>query len=83
MSKDPPNFRLERIERLLHELKYEITRGMVEREIDETRGFQFVVPISNSIPGGAVICKFETRPVTKYHLAMDPNIYEPRLKVVK
>ena len=30
---DPTNFRRERIEKLLHELRYEVERGMLEREI--------------------------------------------------
>jgi hypothetical protein len=51
---DPTNFRQERIEKLLHELRYEVERGMMERDIDETMGFRFYVPISNAIPSGVV-----------------------------
>jgi hypothetical protein len=76
---DPTNFRRERIEKLLHELRYEIERGMLERDIDETIGFSFYVPISRQIPGGAVQCEFRTRPVPRY--MMEPG--EPRLKLVK
>lgn len=78
---DPTNFRRERIEKLLHELRYEIERGMMEREIEETMGFRFYVPISNAIPDGVVFCEFRTRPVQR-HL-MDPSDIQPRLRVVK
>ena len=56
------NMRKERIERLLKELEYEFTRGVMEREIDERMGFCFVVPISHIIPDGTVFCEFRTRP---------------------
>ena len=75
----PQNYRMERIERLLRELEYEVTRGMLEREIDETIGFRFTVPISNSIPDGVVSCEFRTRPTHAW--AVDPQ--ERRLRVVK
>ena len=32
---DPTNFRRERIEKLLHELRYEVERGMLARDVDE------------------------------------------------
>lgn len=54
--------RQERIEKLLHELEYEITRGMMEREIDENLSFEFIVPISINIINGVVVCQFRTRP---------------------
>lgn len=75
------NYRQERIERLLQELRYEVTRGMMEGEIDETLGFEFLVPISKSIPDGLVCCSFRTRPVMKYDYPW-PDA-EPRLKIVK
>lgn len=56
------NPRLERIERLLRELEYEVTRGMMERDISETIDFKFIVPISKALPGGVVACEFYTRP---------------------
>ncbi len=74
-------YRRERIERLLKELEYEITRGMMEGEIDETIGFRFYVPISKAIPDGVVACHFETRPVHRHHMAL--RDMEPRLKIVK
>lgn len=66
---DPTNFRRERIEKLLHELRYEIERGMLERDIDETLSFRFYVPISSAIPDGVVQCEFRTRPIP--HHMMD------------
>ncbi len=48
---DPTNFRKERIEKLLHELRYEVERGMMEHDIDETLQFKFYVPISSKSIG--------------------------------
>lgn len=79
---DPTNFRKERIEKLLHELRYEVERGMMENEIDETLHYRFVVPISRAIPDGVVACMFETRP-THRHMAFDQDALQPRLRVVK
>ncbi len=78
---DPTSFRKERIEKLLYELKYEIQRGMLEKEIDETMGFRFYVPISSAIPDGVVFCEFRTRPVPRH--MMHPDDARPRLKLVK
>jgi hypothetical protein len=75
------DYRQERIERLLHELKYEITRGMMEGDLDETLGFEFVVPISKRIPDGIVWCRFQTRPMHRYAIPLTFN--EPKLRVVK
>jgi hypothetical protein len=77
---DPSNFRMERIEKLLAELRYEIERGMVTHEIDEEIGYQFYVPISSKIPDGVVFCEFRTRPMPR-HLVGPWN--EPHLKLVK
>jgi hypothetical protein len=78
---DPTNFRRERIEKLLHELRYEVERGMLERDIDEEMTFRFYVPISNKIRDGVVFCEFRTRPIPRGY--MDPAHIEPRLKLVK
>lgn len=78
---DPTNFRQERIEKLLHELRYEVERGMMERDIDEELTFRFYVPISSKIPDGVVFCQFRTRPIPRY--MMDPEDLQPRLKLVK
>jgi hypothetical protein len=81
MSEGAPNIRRERIEKLLHELRYEIERGMLERDIEEEMGFRFYVPISNKIPDGVVFCEFRTRPVPRH--AMSPEDIQPRLRLVK
>lgn len=78
---DQANFRKERIEKLLHELRYEIERGMMEREIEEEMGFRFIVPISQKIPDGIVACEFRTRPMPRGAYYMDD--LQPRLRVVK
>lgn len=75
------NYRMERIDRLLHELRYEIERGMMEGEIDETLAFQFCVPTSKVIPKGVVHCEFRTRPAPSY--VFGPDMCQPKLKVVK
>lgn len=72
-------FRMERIEKLLNELRYEIERGMMQNEIDETLTFRFVIPISRTFPKGIVFCEFHTKPMLHYY-GMD---FEPKLKVVK
>lgn len=77
---DPTGFRQERIEKLLHELRYEVERGMLERDIPEEMGFRFYVPISNNIPDGVVFCEFRTRPVPRHH--MHPDDLQPRLRIV-
>lgn len=74
--------RMERINRLFHELRYEIERGFMEGEIDEMIGYQFVVPVSRQITDGVVYCRFETRPVHRGSvMGLDLNP-EPRLKLV-
>lgn len=80
----PRGFRYERIERLLQELQYEITRGMMEREVDETLTFRWVVPACQKIPGGVVACEFRTRPLPRWDpLAFDPLAPQGQLRVVK
>lgn len=80
---DPTNFRRERIEKLLHELEYEVQRGMMEAEIDEQIGFRFVVPISRKIPDGVVLCEFRTRPVPRHTLSLSDIGQGAKLRVVK
>jgi hypothetical protein len=72
---------MERIERILAELRYEVTRGMLEREIEECIHYQFTVPHSKSIPDGLVMCEFNTRPSKMGDIL--PDFVEPRLRVVK
>ena len=76
------NIRQERIERLLRDLEYEVTRGMIEGDIGESLGFRFFVPISKAIPDGVVACEFRTRPLSRYAMGIDDDL-TPRLKVVK
>lgn len=78
---DTTNFRRERITKLLHELRYEVERGMLEKDIDETMGFRFYVSLSRAIPDGVVFCEFRTRPIPRH--MMNPADIEPRLKLVK
>ena len=78
---DTTNFRQERIEKLLHELRYEIERGMLEKDIGEELGFRFYVPISSKIPDGIVFCEFRTRPIHRYMMNIDDM--PPRLRLVK
>jgi hypothetical protein len=79
--KDPTNFRMDRIQRLLQELRYEVERGMLEREIDEDIGYRFIVPISRKINDGVVHCEFRTRPMPRSAMSIDD--LQPRLRVVQ
>lgn len=79
---DSTNFRKERIEKLLHELQYEISRGMMEHEIPEELHFRFVVPVSRKIQKGVVACRFETRPVPS-HMVDPRDGFQPQLRVVE
>lgn len=76
------NIRKERIERLLRELEYEITRGMMEREVEEEMTFRFVVPVSKHFHNGVVDCRFMTRPV-QHAVFLGPDANQPKLTVVK
>ena len=69
-------FRQERIEKLLQELRYEIERGVLQEEIDEHLGFDFVVPVSKSIKNGVVTFSLRMRPMPGYLMPT------PRLSVV-
>jgi hypothetical protein len=75
------DFRKERIEKLLTELRYEVERGVMQGEIDETITFRFYVPLSRTIPDGVVFCRFETRPTHRCYVFGED--LQPRLKVVK
>ena len=76
------NYRADRIDRLLNELKYEMTRGMMENDIEEQWGLSFVVPISRHFRDGVVLCEFRSRPVPRYQLTMD-QISGADLKIVR
>ena len=73
--------RKERIEKMLHELQYEIEVGMLQGDIEENLGFDFIIPVSKSIPGGVVVCSFRARPTQRYAVPYLQG--EPRLKVIK
>lgn len=73
---DTTNFRKERIEKLLYELRYEIERGIMEHDIDDNLGFQFIVPISNSKPNGIVFGEFRTRAMSHYP-GQPPSLTHP------
>jgi hypothetical protein len=81
MTAEKCNYRQQRVERLLDELRYEITRGMMEGELDEELGYRFYVPVSKAIPNGVVFCEFRARPIPGH--AMRPDFMEPKLRVVK
>lgn len=83
MNSESKNYRMERIERLLDELRYEITRGMMDGEIEESLGLNFIVPRSKEIPGGVVWCQFRTRPTPGVHVPPDLLRDGPKLRVVK
>ena len=74
--------RQERIEKMLHELRYEIEIGMMQGEIDESLGFEWIVPTSKAIPEGVVFCSFRTRPMHR-QIAYGVGAEQPRLNVVK
>lgn len=66
-------YRKERIERLLHELRYEIERGIMENEIEEHLSFEFIIPISREIPnGGMVWGRFRVAPHPSWHVPRMP-----------
>lgn len=74
--------RKDRIERMLHELRYEIEVGMMQGDIGETLKFDWIVPVSKGVPGGVVVCRFETRPMHRQN-AFGIGLEQPRLKLVK
>ena len=77
------NMRMARINRLLYELRYEVERGFMEREIDECIGYEFIVPVSLQIHDGVVVCRFETRPVHRHSILGKKLNQEPRIKLVE
>lgn len=75
------NVRLERIERLLAELQYEVTRGMLDHEIDEQLYFRFIVPLSRTVlHDGIVLCEFRTQPGPRTSAGIGE---EARLRIIK
>jgi len=81
---EPVNYRMERIERLLVELRYEIERGMIEREIPEQLEYRFIVPLSAVVKDGVVFCQFRTEPTERFFVVAGEKDYvEPRLRVIE
>lgn len=80
MTKDPANYRAERIERLFRELKYEVTRGIMEREIDISIGFRFYVPNPDGGDSSPIRCEFRSEP-DPYNFYGDET-RDPQLKVI-
>jgi hypothetical protein len=81
MTESNPNPRLERITRLLEELRYEIEVGMIQREIEEEMSYRFIVPLSKTAPDGVVFCEFRTEPTSRY--ALGGMELQPRLRIIK
>lgn len=77
MGDESANIRRERIERLLRELKYEITRGVMEREIEPRMGMEKIIPGG---PTGYVTFRLDVRPSDGRSFAMQDQM--PRLRVV-
>lgn len=75
---DDANIRRERIERLLRELEYEITRGVMEREIEPRMGWSKIMPGG---PTGTVMAEFRVRPLSENEWHMDDR-QPPRLRVI-
>lgn len=59
---DETNVRKERIEKLLAELKYEITRGVMEREIEPEMLYNQLMPGG---PTGQVLLNVQLRPLRR------------------
>jgi len=85
MDNDPAKYRTQRIERLLDELQYEVTRGMMEGELEsEALQYHFYIPVSKTLPGGAIWCRFETRPMPLHNIPFSYSANSPhKLTVVK
>lgn len=56
------NIRLERIQRLIKELEYEITRGVMEHEIEPDLHYSFMLPGG---PTGRVAIELHVYPVRR------------------
>lgn len=74
---DDASFRRDRIERLLRELEYEITRGVMGREIEPRMGMEKIIPGG---PTGYVTMRFDVRPSDGRSFMSGDQM--PRLRVV-
>lgn len=70
--------KFEKIERLLSELKHEITTGLVQGEIPEYLTYSFIFPESRHISGAQVKCDFTLRP----QVIQAVEIPRPELRLV-
>jgi hypothetical protein len=61
----PDKYRMERIERLLKELTYEIGVGIYESQIDHRLQYKQLFPINN-LKYPALLLEFNLRPSGKY-----------------
>jgi hypothetical protein len=77
-----PNYRKERIERLLKELEYKITLGIMQHEIEEEIAFRFYVPRPSATPLKYVVAEFRTRPASSYETSFYQDTPVPVLRVV-
>jgi len=75
--------RMERINRLIHELRYELERGFMEGEIEESITWHHIIPVSREVTNGVVVCRLETRPVHRDSAFGQQLETEPRLRVVR
>jgi hypothetical protein len=80
LPKTKLNYRKERVERLLNELKYEVTRGIMEGELEEYLTFNFLIPRSK-LPTEMVRCEFRTAPITRDMLYLAERTSTEGLKV--
>ena len=71
------NYRWERIERLFNELQHEISRGVMEGEIEPHLGFKFALPHKDHV------MYYEFRSIATERGMLPPDINKPELKVVK
>jgi hypothetical protein len=75
--------RLERIERLINELTYEITRGVMEREIEPDLEYTRVMPLQgHPSQHDAALLTLYLRPYDRrYAVGLPPR--KPRLRVIE
>lgn len=74
------DFRLRRIEKLLHELEYEITRGVMEREIEPDLHMSKIFPCAGRGDGLALL-EVHLSPTHKY--SSHAYNVRPMLRIVK
>jgi hypothetical protein len=75
-------YRKERIERLIHELEYELTRGVMDHEIEESLHWRYIIPVSRKIPNGVVVVQMQMWPATR-DTVLPSGHTGPRLKLVE